>query len=117
MMLLTLLVAGRISAEPVDLERAVARALERSGHVAAAAAAGREAEAAGREARRRGWPALSARAAAVRGDHPVYAFGELLEQRRLEPADMALDRLNRPGYVTSLKGALELSVPLYTARE
>lgn len=109
------LASAAAAAQPVGLAEAARRAVERAAQVQAAEAGRRQAEEAAREASRSRLPSLYVRAGASRGDHPVYAFGEVLTQRRLQAQDMALGRLNSPGYVTSLAGGLEVGVPLFTA--
>ncbi|MDE2142432.1 MAG: TolC family protein [Elusimicrobia bacterium] len=97
-----------------DLPSVVAAALSRSPALAGARARAREARAAGDEAWYGRLPRLSARASATRGDDPLFAFGSLLQERRVTSADFAPDTLNRPGYQTAVHGALELGVPLFT---
>ncbi len=53
----------------------------------------------------------------MRGDDPLFAFGSLLQERRVTQADFAPDTLNRPGYQTAVHGALELGLPLFTGFE
>ncbi|MDE2039793.1 MAG: TolC family protein [Elusimicrobia bacterium] len=76
----------------------------------------REAAAAGlAQARLEALPRLTARAQVARGDDPVYVFSSLLQQRRFEARNFALDALNHPGDLTAIHGALELGLPLFTA--
>lgn len=100
-----------------DLPTTVASALGRSPILAETRARKRQAEAAGREAFWSRWPRLSAHGRAIRSDDPLFAFGELLQERRVTPADFAPDSLNRPGYRTAVRGALELGLPLFTGFE
>lgn len=113
--ILLLLSAAPVSA--ADLPGVVAAALARSPAAAEARARGKEAEAAGREAFWSRWPRLSARASFSRGDDPLLAFGQLLQERRVTAADFNPDTLNRPGYRTAARGSLELGVPLFTGFE
>ncbi|MBI4060234.1 MAG: TolC family protein [Elusimicrobia bacterium] len=99
------------------LTATVDAALARSPAVAEAAARERQAAAAGREASYSRLPRLTARGAAMRGDDPLFAFGQLLQERRVSVEDFAPDRLNRPGYRSSVTGALELGMPLFTGFE
>ncbi|MBI4425844.1 MAG: TolC family protein [Elusimicrobia bacterium] len=117
MLLLALWALAAAPASAASLAELAEEAAARSGGREAMAARTREAEAASREARLRRLPALSARVTAARADDPVYAFGARLRQRVLASEDLALERLNRPGYRTSLESSLELGVPLFTAFE
>ena len=107
--------AGPSSA--ADLRSVVAAALERSPALAESRARAKEARAAGAEASYSRLPRLSARGSAMRSDDPLFAFGALLQERRVTQADFAPDTLNRPGYRTVVHGALELGMPLFTAFE
>ncbi len=99
------------------LPATVAAALGRSPALAGARAREREARAAGQEAFYSRFPRLSAGASAMTGDDPLFAFGALLRERRVTQADFAPGTLNRPGYRTSVRGGLELGVPLFTGFE
>ena len=115
-----ILTAAMAAAGPAlagGLTTTVEAALARSPAVAESAARKRQASAAEREALYGSLPRLSARGAAMRGDDPLFAFGQLLQERRVNAADFAPDRLNRPGYRSSVTGALELSLPLFTGFE
>ena len=114
-LLLLFLAAG--SAEASELQAVVASALSRSPAVAESRARAQEARAAGNEAFYARFPRLSARASAARGDDPLFAFGALLQQRRVTQVDFAPDTLNRPGYRTLVHGALELGMPIFTGFE
>lgn len=114
---LGVLLLAAIPAQAADLAAVVAAALERSPALAEARARGREAEAADGEASYSRLPRLSARASALRGDDPLFAFGALLQQRRVAQTDFAPGTLNRPGYRTAVHGALELGMPLFTGFE
>ncbi|MFI5345502.1 MAG: TolC family protein [Elusimicrobiota bacterium] len=100
-----------------DLSSVVGAALSRSPALAETRAREREARSAGDEAFYSRFPRLSARASAMRSDDPLFAFGSLLQERRVTQADFAPDTLNRPGYRTAVHGALELGVPLFTGFE
>ncbi len=113
--LLLLLLAAPAAA--IDLSAAAEAAVLRSPAAAEAKARRTQAEAAGREVFWTRWPRLSARASAMRSDDPLFAFGELLRQRRVTAPDFNPDTLNRPGYRTAVHGSLELGVPLFTGFE
>ena len=103
-----------------DLYRAlgvVASALGRSPILAETRARKRQAEASGQEASWSRFPRLSAHGSWMRSDDPLFAFGELLQERRVTQADFAPGKLNRPGYQTAVRGALELGLPLFTGFE
>lgn len=102
------------AATAADLSAVVAAALSRSPSAAQARARRLEAEAAGREVFWSRWPRLGASASLSRGDDPLYAFGALLQSRRVTAADFDPASLNRPGYRTAARGGLELGVPLFT---
>jgi outer membrane protein TolC len=104
-------------AAAADLQSVVASAHNRSPALAETRAQAREARAAGDEASYSRLPRLTARASASRSDDPLFAFGSLLQERRVTSADFAPDALNRPGYQTAVHGALELGVPLFTGFE
>ncbi|MFI5351102.1 MAG: hypothetical protein ACHQ2Z_16280, partial [Elusimicrobiota bacterium] len=103
--LILILVAPPASA--ADLSSVVNAALDRSPALAETRARAREARAAGDEASYSRLPRLTARASALRGDDPLFAFGSLLQERRVTQADFAPDTLNRPGYRTAVHGSLE----------
>ena len=113
--LLLLLIAT--PAASADLSSVVAAALSRSPAVAETRARKSVADAAGREAFWNRWPHLTARGSFVRSDDPLFAFGELLQERRVTSADFNPDTLNNPGYRTAARGGLELGVPLFTGFE
>ncbi len=112
-----LLLLAAVPASAADLPSVVASALGRSPVLAETRARKRQAEAAGREASWSRLPRLSARGQVMRSDDPLFAFGELLQERRVTQADFAPDKLNRPGYQTSVRGTLELGMPLFTGFE
>lgn len=112
-----LLIVAAVPAGAAGLPDVVAAALARSPALAETRARGGEARAAGAEASFSRLPRLSARASAMRSDDPLFAFGALLQERRVTQADFAPDTLNRPGYQTAVHGALELGVPVFTAFE
>jgi len=112
-----LLLLSAAPAAAIDLSAAVDAAVVRSPAAAEAKARRTQAEAAGREIFWSRWPRLSARAAAMRSDDPLFAFGELMMQRRVSAPDFNPDTLNRPGYRTAVHGSLELGVPLFTGFE
>lgn len=109
---LLLLLAAPAAA--LDLSAAAEAAVARSPAAAEAKARRTQAEAAGREVFWTRWPRLSARASALRSDDPLFAFGELMQQRRVTAPDFNPDTLNHPGYRTAVHGSLELGVPLFT---
>ncbi|OGR71285.1 MAG: hypothetical protein A2X40_03410 [Elusimicrobia bacterium GWC2_65_9] len=104
-------------ATAMDLTAAVDAAVSRSPAAAEAKARRTQAEAAGREAYWSRWPRLNARVSAMRSDDPLFAFGELMQQRRVTAPDFNPDTLNRPGYRTATHGSLELGMPLFTGFE
>src|SRR5579885_2211147 len=99
------------------LTDAVSAALARSPAVAELSARRRQAEEAGREATFSRLPRLAARGSVLRSDDPLFAFGTLLQERRVTAADFNPDTLNNPGYRTAAHGSLELGVPLFTGFE
>ncbi|MBI2384714.1 MAG: TolC family protein [Elusimicrobia bacterium] len=111
------LILAAAPAAALDLSAASEAAVLRSPAAAEAKARRAQAEAAGREAFWTRWPRLSARASAMRGDDPLYAFGELMTRRAVTAPDFNPDTLNHPGYRTAVHGSLELGVPLFTGFE
>ncbi|MDD5302794.1 MAG: TolC family protein [Elusimicrobia bacterium] len=112
-----LLLLSAAPAAAMDLTAAADAAVGRSPAAAEAKARRTQAEAAGREVFWSRWPRLSARAAAMRSDDPLYAFGELMMRRAVTAPDFNPDTLNHPGYRTAVHGSLELGVPLFTGFE
>ncbi|MBI3564411.1 MAG: TolC family protein [Elusimicrobia bacterium] len=112
--LIPLLLALNPAARAADLTAVVAAAVDRSPAVAETRARRAQAEAAGREATLSRLPRLSASGSFTRSDDPLFAFGALLQERRVTAADFDPAVLNRPGYKTAVHGALELGVPLFT---
>jgi outer membrane protein TolC len=112
-----LLLLSAAPAAAMNLTAAADAAVAHSPAAAEARARRTQAQAAGREAFWSRWPRLSARAAFLRSDDPLFAFGELLQQRRVTAADFNPVTLNRPGYQTGVHGSLELGVPLFTGFE
>jgi outer membrane protein len=111
---LLLAAAAPAGAQTLTLSAAVDRALRASPVLEQARARLAQAQAASTEARLASLPRLSAKAAATRGDDPVYAFSSLLQQRRFGAQNFAIDSLNEPGYLTNVKSSLELGLPLFT---
>lgn len=62
-------------------------------------------------------PKLAIRSALIRGDNPVYVFGSLLEQESFGPENFAIDSLNNPDYLTNIKNALDLGLPIFMGFE
>lgn len=112
-----LLISLASPAAAMDLTAAAEAAVLRSPAAAEAKARRTQAEAAGREVFWTRWPRLSARASAMRSDDPLFAFGELMQQRRVTAPDFNPDTLNHPGYRTAVHGSLELGLPLFTGFE
>ncbi len=65
------------------------------------------------EIRAQRYPRLAIRSSYTRSDNPVYAFGSLLEQASFGQQNFAIDALNNPSYLTNIKNALDLGVPLF----
>ncbi len=97
-----------------DLSSVVAAAVSRSPEVARAQAARRQAEAAQHEATMNRLPKLSADGAVLRSDDPLFAFGTLLEERRVAASDFAPPALNQPGYQTAVLGGVQIGLPLFS---
>ncbi|MEK7857839.1 MAG: TolC family protein, partial [Elusimicrobiota bacterium] len=109
-----ILLLSAAPAAAMDLSAAVDAAVGRSPAAAEAKARRDQAVAAGREAFWSRWPRLSARAAAMRSDDPLFAFGGLMQRRAVTAPDFNPDTLNHPGYRTAVHGSLELGAPLFT---
>ncbi len=82
--------------EPLNLQRAVAIALERNPQRKAVLAETRAAKAFVRESQAGYLPRLTFAESAVRSNDPVFVFGTKLRQNRFTTADFALNRLNNP---------------------
>lgn len=115
--ILLLLTMALSPTSAADLPSVVNAALGRSPILAEIHANQRQAEAAGHEASWSRLPRLSAHGSMMRSDDPLFAFGELLMERRVTQADFAPDKLNRPGYQNAVRSSLELGVPLFTGFE
>jgi len=111
---LILAVPAWARAAPASLTEIVDRAVRRSPGLEGANAELRRSRSLLLETKLARLPVLSAGASAMRGDGPVYAFSSLLGRRSFTAADFAVDALNRPGYVTDVRGSLELGIPLFT---
>jgi outer membrane protein TolC len=96
------------------LDALVRRAEARSPVLAAGAAEVEESRARRSEARAQRWPRLWIDASAARSDNPLFAFGALLDQRRVQSSDFNPSLLNDPGYRTNVKTAARLGVPIFT---
>lgn len=111
---IALLLMLSTTASAADLSSVVAAAVARSPAVAEAHARREQAEAAAREATMSRLPSLSANGSVLRSDDPLFAFGTLLQERRVTSADFNPVTLNQPGYQTAVQGAVELGIPLFT---
>ena len=100
-------------AAPLDLEAAVAVALQHSPAMRSVHAAQEAAEAAEREARSLYLPALRLQETLTRSDNPVFAFGSKLEQGRFSVGDFALDALNQPEPLTNLRSSFQVHANLF----
>lgn len=107
-------VSSPASAQPLTLEEAVQKALERSPAVAAQknlleAARARE------QAAFSGYlPSLRLTESYLRSDQPVARFGGLLNQGRFSAKDFALERLNDPESLDNFQTRLNVRQPLFT---
>jgi len=77
----------------------------------------RIAHAALRETRARSWPQARVQSVLTRGDHPVFVFGSLLQQRSFEAKHFDVGYLNDPGDLTDVSTSLEIGLPLFTGFE
>lgn len=87
---------GTAQSQPLNLQRAVAIALERNPQRKAVLAETRAAKAFVRESQSGFLPRLTFAESAVRSNDPVFVFGTKLRQNRFTTADFALNRLNNP---------------------
>jgi outer membrane protein len=87
---------GTAQSQPLNLQRAVAIALERNPQRKAVLAETRAANAFVRESQAEFLPRLTFAESAVRSNDPVFVFGTKLRQNRFTTADFALNRLNNP---------------------
>lgn len=110
LVLLPALAAGQT---PLSLDEAVAQAVARNPTLAAARAAGRQADAETRVAQSSRLPQIQFSEAWQRSTQPVAGFGTLLNARRFTAADFAIDRLNRPGAVDGFSRQLGVSQMLF----
>jgi outer membrane protein TolC len=100
---------------PLTLSDAMRRARTVAPAARALAAADREAGERVRQARAGYFPRVDVSESVQRGNHPVFVFGSLLSQQRFGAADFALDALNRPSPVTSVRTAVALDQPVFDA--
>lgn len=93
---------------PLSLPEAVQTALHH--HPSLEAATERKAAATARidQAASALLPQLSYRESVMRGNHPVYAFGTLLSQRRFTEANFDIHSLNRPAWLNNFQSQVRL---------
>ena len=63
------------------------------------------------------YPGFALQTSWMRSDNPVFVFGSLLDQQSFGAANFSVDQLNRPSYVTNIRNALDLRVPVFNAFE
>lgn len=106
--------AGLSPASAASLSEVVGTVLGRNPAIRGARSGVREAESALKGAYAMSLPRVSARASMMRSDNALFAFGSRLDHRNVAQRDFLVDGLNRPGYRTNIKSALEIGVPLFT---
>jgi outer membrane protein TolC len=111
--LVAALPAAAAGAAPLTIEDAVRSAWTRNAALDASAAQVVAARAEADRARDARLPSLSLSARGVRTDEPMMAFGVRLDQARIQATDFDPARLNDPGAVTGVGGAVTLSLPLF----
>lgn len=106
--------ATALGAETLDLERAVATALENHPMLAMAAAGVEGAEAGVEEARAMRLPSLELSETASRTNNPVMVFSGLLVQESFGPENFAIESLNQPDPLNNFNTRISVSQPLWT---
>ena len=107
-------IATSLRAEPLRLEDAVERALERSPAVAALEMQREAADARADAARSTFLPRVDFQETFMRTDQPVMAFGTRLNQGRIAQVDFMPDLLNDPEAIDNWQAKFTLRQPLYT---
>lgn len=107
-----ILLAGRLPAQTMTLERAIARTDERAFAVRVARAASAAQHGQTTAALRAFLPSLRIDAGLVRTTDPIGAFGNTLRQRTITQADFDPRRLNYPGVSANWMGGLVIEQPL-----
>lgn len=108
---------GRTPAEPLSLEEALQKALQKSPAVSAQKSLF-EAALAREQAAFSGYlPSLRFTESYLRSDQPVASFGGLLNQGRFSAKDFALERLNDPESLENFQTRFSLHQPLFTGGE
>lgn len=107
------LVAATASAQSLTLADAMARARTVTPEARSAAAAAGEAAARVGQAQAGYLPRVDLIESVQRGNQPVFVFGSLLSQRRFEAADFALQSLNHPSPVTSVRSSVLVEQPVF----
>ncbi len=108
---------GRTSADPLSLEEAVQKALQRSPAVSAQKSLFDAARAREQSAFSGYLPSLRFTESYLRSDQPVASFGGLLNQGRFTARDFALERLNDPESLDNFQTRFSLRQPLFTGGE
>lgn len=102
------------AADPLGLEQAVQKALERSPAVSAQKSL-LDAARARKQAAFSGFlPSVTFTESYLRSDQPVASFGGLLNQGRFSANDFALERLNDPDALDNFQTRFSLRQPLFT---
>lgn len=102
------------AADPLGLEQAVQKALERSPAVSAQKSLLEAARAREQAAFSGFLPSVSFTESYLRSDQPVASFGGLLNQGRFSAKDFALERLNDPDALDNFQTRFSLRQPLFT---
>ena len=100
---------------PLTLADAMRRARDATPAARAVAAASEAAGARVGQARAGYFPRIDLTESVQRGNQPVFVFGSLLSQQRFTAANFAIDALNRPAAVTSVRTAVSVEQPLFDA--
>lgn len=107
----------RAPADPLRLEEAVRKALERSPAVSAQKSLSDAARAREQAAFSGYLPSVRFTESYLRSDQPVASFGGLLNQGRFSAEDFALERLNDPESLDNFQTRFSLRQPLFTGGE
>ena len=113
-----LLFAGVAAAQSVfppklDLEAAVAKALESDPQIRASKTAEQIADARTREARTGRLPTVQFSQSFTRSNNPVFVFGSLLEQGRFAATNFDLNALNHPDGLNNFRSAVSIRAPIF----
>ena len=101
--------------DALGLRDAVRLALRENKAIAASQSANQAADARLTQARSGKLPKINYSETFARSDNPVFVFSSLLTQHQFGVENLAIDTLNRPGFLNNFQSVLTVDQPLYDA--